>query len=361
MRITRAACAAFFALAPTAAGAGTATAQKPTFELSFGAWFADDDTSARVFHAAVIQRLLGPLGWGIGFAHAQDTRDSLSRSLSGGEFSLTLWRDASGPYLLASAGLGILHRGAGMDAFWTAGAGYQFHLFSLLSLGLEARYRVEDTRIRGFWQLDPADRRGVQIAGRVAFGIGTGSGGREVVPSLSRPDSESGQQASESSEPTERTTPTPLLPSATDPYAIAVASGASEEAARLTASVVETALAAMGSPYQWGGTTANGFDCSGLIQFAYAKHGVLLPRVSRDQARMGQVVDRNVTGLRPGDILAFSSEGAASRVTHVGLYVGGGQFIHSSSTGVKLSSLETADGDSRWWQQRWVGARRIVE
>jgi cell wall-associated NlpC family hydrolase len=125
--------------------------------------------------------------------------------------------------------------------------------------------------------------------------------------------------------------------------------------------VVETALAAMGSPYQWGGTDANGFDCSGLIQFAYAKHGVLLPRMSRDQARMGQAADREVSTLRPGDILAFSEAGTASRVTHVGLYVGGGQFIHSAGTGVKLSSLDGEDGDSRWWRQRWVGARRIVE
>jgi cell wall-associated NlpC family hydrolase len=123
--------------------------------------------------------------------------------------------------------------------------------------------------------------------------------------------------------------------------------------------VVETALAAMGSPYQWGGTTANGFDCSGLIQFAYAKHGVLLPRISRDQARMGQATDRDGARLRPGDILAFSNSGT-SQVSHVGLYVGGGQFIHSSSTGVKLSSLD-ADVDSRWWRERWVGVRRIVE
>jgi cell wall-associated NlpC family hydrolase len=160
---------------------------------------------------------------------------------------------------------------------------------------------------------------------------------------------------------TDRPTLSVALPASTDPYDIARASGAGEEAARLTASVVETALAAMGSPYQWGGTNANGFDCSGLIQFSYAKHGVLLPRVSRDQARMGQAVTRQVTALRPGDILAFSSAGTSGNVTHVGLYVGNGQFIHSSGTGVKLSQLEAGDGDSRWWRDRWVGARRIVE
>jgi cell wall-associated NlpC family hydrolase len=360
MRLSRAALAATLAFAPLGVRAGHAAAQIPRFELAYGAWFADDDTTARVFHAGVTRRLIGPVGWGLGFAHVQDSRDSLSRSLSGGEFSLSLWRDGAGPYVLTSVGLGVRHRGGGTDAFWTAGAGYQVRLLSLLSLGLEARYRMEDTRVRGFWQLDPADRRGVQLAGRIAFGIGAGSGERGVGPSQARPDAVSATPPSAGGRSTDVTTPYSPLPTSTDPYAIAVASGASEEAARLTASVVETALAAMGSPYQWGGTDANGFDCSGLIQFAYAKHGVLLPRISRDQARMGQATDRDLTGLRPGDILAFSNDGT-SQVSHVGLYVGGGQFIHSSATGVKLSSLGADDGDSRWWRQRWAGARRIVE
>jgi cell wall-associated NlpC family hydrolase len=358
MRFTRAALAATLAFASLVVRAGPAAAQAPTFELAYGAWFADDDTSARVFHAGVTRRLIGPVGWGLGFAHVQDSRDSLSRSLSGGEFSLSLWRDGSGPYVLTSVGLGVRHRGGGTDAFWTAGAGYQVRLLSLFSLGVEARYRMEDSRVRGFWQLDPADRRGVQLAGRIAFGIG-GSREPRAAPSQPKPSDVGGVPPSPVGGVTEGSAPSAPLPE-TDPYAIAVASGASEEAARLTASVVETALAAMGSPYQWGGTDANGFDCSGLIQFAYAKHGVLLPRISRGQARMGQATDRDVAGLRPGDILAFSNDGS-SQVSHVGLYVGGGQFIHSSSTGVKLSSLGAEDGDGRWWRQRWVGARRIVE
>jgi cell wall-associated NlpC family hydrolase len=127
----------------------------------------------------------------------------------------------------------------------------------------------------------------------------------------------------------------------------------------VTASVVETALAVMGSPYEWGGTDQNGFDCSGLVQYAYAQHGIVLPRVSQDQMRMGQAVARDVASLRPGDVLGFSSD-RSSRITHVGLYVGDGQFIHSASSGVKLSSLLTDAGDGRWWRDRWVGARRIV-
>ena len=114
----------------------------------------------------------------------------------------------------------------------------------------------------------------------------------------------------------------------------------------------------MGTPYVWGGTGDNGFDCSGLIQYAYSEHGIILPRISRDQARYGEYVEPRVGNLQPGDILGFAVTGG--RVSHVGLYVGNGQFIHSSSSGVKLSSLTSTDGDSRWYQQRWVVARRVL-
>jgi cell wall-associated NlpC family hydrolase len=114
----------------------------------------------------------------------------------------------------------------------------------------------------------------------------------------------------------------------------------------------------MGTPYRWGGDGESGFDCSGLIQYAYGEHGLILPRTSRDQARLGQQVERSVGSLRPGDILGFADGGAG--VTHVGLYVGDGMFIHSSSSGVKLSSLTAPEGDGRWWQQRWVQARRLI-
>jgi cell wall-associated NlpC family hydrolase len=69
-------------------------------------------------------------------------------------------------------------------------------------------------------------------------------------------------------------------------------------------------------------------------------------------------VERRVGALVPGDILGFAVSGGG--ISHVGLYVGGGEFIHSSSAGVRLSSLTATDPDSRWWQQRWVAARRIL-
>ncbi len=96
----------------------------------------------------------------------------------------------------------------------------------------------------------------------------------------------------------------------------------------LADSVIATATEAMGRPYEYGGTGEHGegFDCSGLIQYAYAKHGIVLPRRSTDQARQGSKVDRKLERLRPGDLLTFSNRGGP--VTHVGT-VRGTKPVHS--------------------------------
>ncbi len=92
---------------------------------------------------------------------------------------------------------------------------------------------------------------------------------------------------------------------------------------------IGAAMANRGVPYLWGGTDAvHGFDCSGLVQHAYRMAGVELPRVSRDQARMGVEVP-SLDQAQPGDLVAFGQP----TVNHIGIYVGNGQMIHAPRTG----------------------------
>lgn len=94
----------------------------------------------------------------------------------------------------------------------------------------------------------------------------------------------------------------------------------------------------LGTPYLWGGTSPGGFDCSGLVQYAYAQLGVSLPRTTYTQVNCGTAVSRNQ--LEPGDLVFFGSAGSPH---HVGMYVGDGCYIHAPQTGdvVKVSSLSS--------------------
>jgi cell wall-associated NlpC family hydrolase len=135
------------------------------------------------------------------------------------------------------------------------------------------------------------------------------------------------------------------------------------EAEALGRDIVGTAREAMGRPYRLGGRgdDGRGFDCSGLIQFAYGQHGITLPRVSVDQAQTGVGIPREVEQLLPGDLLTFSRKPGGAQVSHIGMYVGDGRFIHSSSSrGVMESALDEKDPEGRWWARRWVGARRVL-
>jgi peptidoglycan DL-endopeptidase CwlO len=109
------------------------------------------------------------------------------------------------------------------------------------------------------------------------------------------------------------------------------------------------ALSELGVPYVWGGSTPSGFDCSGLVMWAYAQVGVSLPHSSYAQYGYGVPVSRDQ--LQPGDLVFFDGLG------HVGIYIGGGQFVHAPHTGdvVKVSSLDEA-----WYSAAYVGARRIL-
>jgi cell wall-associated NlpC family hydrolase len=99
---------------------------------------------------------------------------------------------------------------------------------------------------------------------------------------------------------------------------------------------VDTALAQVGDPYVWGAAGPNSFDCSGLMQYAYAAAGVSLPHSSSMQSTMGMPVSRSE--LQPGDLVFFYSP-----VSHVGMYIGNGQMVHASTSGqpVKVASLDS--------------------
>jgi peptidoglycan DL-endopeptidase CwlO len=112
--------------------------------------------------------------------------------------------------------------------------------------------------------------------------------------------------------------------------------------------VVGIAMRYLGVPYVWGGSSPSGFDCSGFVMYVYGQMGVSLPHSSYAQYNVGVAVSQS--DLQPGDLVFFDGLG------HVGLYIGGGQFIHAPHTGdfVKISSL------TGWYASTYVGARRII-
>ena len=113
-----------------------------------------------------------------------------------------------------------------------------------------------------------------------------------------------------------------------------------------------TALSLRGAPYRNGGGDPNGFDCSGFVRYVFGQHGVSLPREVREQYRNGRNVDR--TQLEPGDLVFFST--TAPGASHVGIVVGGDQFVHApSSQGVVRVENLTA----QYWANRFVGAKRV--
>ena len=136
--------------------------------------------------------------------------------------------------------------------------------------------------------------------------------------------------------PASTPTATPSAPPAAAPASLG---GGHPEAATI-------AMKYLGIPYVWGGASPAGFDCSGLVMYVYAQLGILLPHYAAAQYGFGTPVSRDQ--LQPGDLVFFDG------LSHVGIYIGGGQLVHAPQTGdvVKISSLSDFGAG-------YVGARRL--
>ncbi len=115
--------------------------------------------------------------------------------------------------------------------------------------------------------------------------------------------------------------------------------------------VVELAARMIGTPYRWGGHGPDGFDCSGLVYFAFGEAGIPVPRTSEAQYRAARPVP--IAAAMPGDLVFFGRRG---RITHVGIYIGDWRFIHAPDTGqlVRVSSI-----NDDYYRARFAGAGRL--
>lgn len=117
--------------------------------------------------------------------------------------------------------------------------------------------------------------------------------------------------------------------------------------------LIQTAKNYIGTPYTFGGTTPKGFDCSGYLQYVFAKNGISIPRLADDQYKLGTRT-KSTSQLEPGDLVFFTTYEPGP--SHCGIYLGSGNFIHaSSSKGVRIDALSNS-----YWQPRYIGGKHIV-
>lgn len=118
--------------------------------------------------------------------------------------------------------------------------------------------------------------------------------------------------------------------------------------------LIGSAMGLLGVAYRYGGTSAaTGFDCSGFMQHVFGRAmQISLPRTAAEQSRMGEAVSRSE--LQPGDMVFFHTHGRG--VSHVGLYIGNGRFIHAPRTG---RSIEITNLSNDYWSSRYLSARRV--
>jgi cell wall-associated NlpC family hydrolase len=129
------------------------------------------------------------------------------------------------------------------------------------------------------------------------------------------------------------------------------AKGIISRTSSLAAGLTRNAMRFIGTPYVFGGTTSRGFDCSGYVQHVFAMMGIRVPRTADLQFYAAHKIQH---GAHPGDLVFFQTYEPGP--SHVGIYLGNGKFVHSSSHGVMVSRL--AD---RYWATRYLGVKRVLK
>lgn len=118
--------------------------------------------------------------------------------------------------------------------------------------------------------------------------------------------------------------------------------------------IINTAKSFLGTPYQWGGTSPSGFDCSGFVQYVLAENGKSVPRTSQEQFAGGQAVDKS--NLQAGDLVFYNWSGG-TEATHVGIYEGNGKMIHAPHSGDVVKEVDF----NSYGQNVYLGARRYYK
>ncbi|MDQ3389360.1 MAG: C40 family peptidase [Gemmatimonadota bacterium] len=202
------------------------------------------------------------------------------------------------------------------------GGGYRYGLGRFVAVEGDMRYRIPFAE---------HESPGIEVSAGIVLRTGTARRSAARQPSLvSRP---------------------------ADPAAATAAPSVSASALALRA--IDSGSEFVGVRYTWGGNSPEeGFDCSGFLRYVFLRHGIALPRVSRDQARFGEALPAQLWALRPGDLMFFATQGG--EVDHAGMYVGDGKMLHSSSSGggVRFDDLTSARGE--YYVRHLVAARRVV-
>jgi len=137
-----------------------------------------------------------------------------------------------------------------------------------------------------------------------------------------------------------------------DPPSVRPFAKLASSAQTLRDSIVALAKRQLGVKYRTGASSPEkGFDCSGLVKYVMDRFNIELPRTSREQALVGKQLSRDISALKPGDLLTF---GKGKRISHVGIYIGNGKYVHANTPGGHVKEGQLTGGS--WWK----GARRVI-